>query len=543
MEESVPAKIGILIDSEEVCAWQVDLIRGLASLPGACVCALIVLTEESAGTRGTAFGWFRSLPVRLLSSIELRRLRLSPHLASQTLIQNIANATQCPFLFLTPHAAVLAREGHLFERDRTAVQSLNLDLIVDLSSSEIGGLIAETTRYGAIWLAFGADLAQLGEATGFSEVLNRQATTDFAVCHVSQGGGGRTVLTRGSTTTQTYFLRNQTHVIEVGAPRLVQAVERLLNNDCQPSRELEPQPCSPLPLRVSFESLARYLAMQGRRIVRRLGRRLWRRRGSWHVLVAREPWTEADLTLATELKAAPGTWIADPFLFLWNDRTYCLVEEYVTHLKRGRIALFDLTEGHGMRLGVVIEEEFHLSFPFVFKYEGTLFVCPESAEARQIRVYRCEGDHLKWSLSSILMEGVNAVDSILIPANGEWMLLTNIDESGSGDYATGLWAFRALNPLSDEWTPDPCNPVVTQSASIRNGGLVWDGEVTYRIGQVSNFDAYGSSIWIHRLAFSTEGKYVEQPHRLILPDFHADIEGTHHMSSVGATTVVDVYRE
>ena len=91
-------------------------------------------------------------------------------------------------------------------------------------------------------------------------------------------------------------------------------------------------------------------------------------------------------------------------------------------------------------LGPVIVEPYHLSFPFLFTHEGTLYMCPECSGSGQIRVYRCTGFPLQWELAAVLMENVSAADTMLFPRDGRWW----IAETG---YKTLL---ETVEPLSEQ---------------------------------------------------------------------------------------------
>jgi len=69
------------------------------------------------------------------------------------------------------------------------------------------------------------------------------------------------------------------------------------------------------------------------------------------------------------------------------------------------------TTAGARELGTVLKEEFHLSFPFLFEFEGALLMCSESREAREIRIYECVEFPLKWRLKTVAMRNVVAADT------------------------------------------------------------------------------------------------------------------------------------
>ena len=44
-----------------------------------------------------------------------------------------------------------------------------------------------------------------------------------------------------------------------------------------------------------------------------------------------------------------------------------------------------------------------LSYPYLFKYDTKLYMCPETSQNNDIRIYECEIFPLKWKLKNIIM--------------------------------------------------------------------------------------------------------------------------------------------
>lgn len=46
----------------------------------------------------------------------------------------------------------------------------------------------------------------------------------------------------------------------------------------------------------------------------------------------------------------------------------------------------------------VLNENFHLSYPNVFEYDGSIYMLPETFESNQLRLYKCVSFPYKWEL-------------------------------------------------------------------------------------------------------------------------------------------------
>ena len=112
------------------------------------------------------------------------------------------------------------------------------------------------------------------------------------------------------------------------------------------------------------------------------------------------------------LKSNFRYWFADPFLFEKKDGSfYCFVELMDNHVKRGQIAVYDsLTK----KTSVVVSDRVHMSFPFIFEKEGTVYMIPETSAAKELRLYEASSFPFEWKLAKVLLRDRMVVDSVLI---------------------------------------------------------------------------------------------------------------------------------
>lgn len=299
--------------------------------------------------------------------------------------------------------------------------------------------------------------------------------------------------------------------------------------------------------RASFElqGLLLLLLYTGSMAFRMVGKALSRAvgmRAQWQLQLSRSGWRQHGPANLTPLSNPAAHYRADPFVVSHGGRTVILAEEYPNVRQMGHImALEVLPSGQILELGVCLQEPFHLSFPYVFKCDGQLYMCPESNEASQIRVYRCVEFPLHWELDTVIMEGVAACDTVLFERDGLWWMMTNMDSSGTNtDFCSELHLFWADHPLSKDWHAHPLNPVVCDGRHARNGGFLREGDRIYRVAQGHAYGVYGKSHTVYEITTLTQTAYVETlAHRNQPPH---DTLGSHHLSSNGEWTVSDSLR-
>ena len=108
-----------------------------------------------------------------------------------------------------------------------------------------------------------------------------------------------------------------------------------------------------------------------------------------HPSVANPVLTKAHVTDVT------ATFVADPFLFHEGDMWYIFFEVLDASTNKGKIGLATSTDGLSWAYDrIVLSESFHLSYPFIFKYNSNYYMVPESGAARQIRQRQRDGGAL-----------------------------------------------------------------------------------------------------------------------------------------------------
>lgn len=211
--------------------------------------------------------------------------------------------------------------------------------------------------------------------------------------------------------------------------------------------------------------------------------RRWRRaepqpQGQWLLL--------AGFCAADELPAPPverlqpihppeDAFWADPFAWQRDGRFYVFFEEFPYATRRGRIGVIEL-DGRLKPAGAarpVLEQPWHLSYPYLFEYEGGLYMLPEQKQTRRVDIYRCVEFPNRWEKAQTLISGMRLVDANLFEHEGRWWLLCAAKLKWRGlRYDETLFAFYADSPLSGRWTPHPANPLVRDFGRARPGGRI-----------------------------------------------------------------------
>ena len=163
---------------------------------------------------------------------------------------------------------------------------------------------------------------------------------------------------------------------------------------------------------------------------------------------------------------------ADPFIVNKGSSNFVFVEELYYETGVGTINCLEFKDGKLLSNDIVLEKPYHLSYPFIFEYDGGYFMCPETSKNRTIDVYRCVEFPLKWEHHQTLMQDIYACETSIHELNGKWWLFTNIARNSFDECTYELHLFSSDNPLGRDWAAHPRNPVVQDAGRARNGGGV-----------------------------------------------------------------------
>ena len=412
--------------------------------------------------------------------------------------------------------------------DIKRIKELNLDLLIRGGSGILRGDILDACPNGVISFHHADNDINRGGPPGFWEVYDRSARTGFVIQRLKDELDGGDVLYKGFVSTHWFYSLNRAHLCEVANPFFHRVLEDI-TSESPKLKVLKKSPYS-YPLYTTptvFQTLI-YLLKTSYILGSKIAIKLQGKSFRWGVAYQfSKKWNEAMLWRSQRISNPKNRFLADPFVIKKNGSHFCFVEDLDFNSNKGSISAYKITPSGYEAIGVVLEEDFHLSFPFIFEYENEIFMCPETREKKEIRLYKCIDFPRKWEFHTTLMKNVSAADTIIFKHKDRWWLLTNTDQSCVADHGCQLHIFSSNNPMSDEWIAHENNPVIFDPLIARNGGLILSDNEIYRVFQRQGFDMYGRGSGIARITRLSSTEYVEEICSLIQPKFFEGIKGTH----------------
>ena len=227
----------------------------------------------------------------------------------------------------------------------------------------------------------------------------------------------------------------------------------------------------------------------------------------------------------------PATFVADPFIHHFGGRWHMFFEIMHAAYRRGVIGLASSDDAVDWTYErVVLDEPFHLSYPYVFTFDGTPYMIPEAGRSGEVRLYRAAKYPYEWTLDRVLLEGAGYVDSSIFQRGDEWWLWTASPASG-GLALRLFWADSPFGP----WTEHPMSPVADHwSGTTRSAGRVIqvNGEILRFAQQAVPF--YGTAVNRIRVDTLTKTRYAETllPGSLLGPgEYDWNRDGMHHIDA------------
>jgi len=347
---------------------------------------------------------------------------------------------------------------------RAAPEGLVPDVVIDLTAGQ--GQASPSGRFRLRPLYNGQ-----GGETALASALFFQGTPEISIQRSSAGEAGRMVASGTASLEAAVGLGG---AIEAVGSRVVALVLKALSAGELPAahRAHATAPFRPITRADIVGCTAKDVARAAVRAAYRLCCHGSHWRVGWRfVEPGADVWARRDLAgQRWNVLADPvDHFYADPFPLHWQGRDYLFFEDLDHKTAKGIISVVAFDEaGRPGPVMPVLEEPWHLSYPFLIEHRGNIFMIPESSNNSDIAIYRCVDFPLKWERHSVLVAGVEAADATIVEHNGRWWMFAVIRD-GVGGYSDML-ALWSAQDLFGPWQPHNSNPVLIDDRTARPAG-------------------------------------------------------------------------
>lgn len=244
----------------------------------------------------------------------------------------------------------------------------------------------------------------------------------------------------------------------------------------------------------------------------------------------------------TSLPTPDNTWWADPHLCDHEGSTYLFFEEMAVGGVHGHLSVAMLHEdGQLSKIHHVMDQQSHLSYPFVFTHLNEIYMLPETASQRNVTLYKAEQFPNHWQPVKQLLDDSDLADTTVHFHDNRWWMFTNAMSHRSVDERDELHIYHAEH-LRGPWLAHSMNPVMTGVDRARMAGpIVIENDQLYRVSQYGAH-RYGYGINLNRIDTLSTTAYEETPVRRVVPDPASPWLGCHSMVHLNGVTVLDRIR-
>jgi len=206
-----------------------------------------------------------------------------------------------------------------------------------------------------------------------------------------------------------------------------------------------------------------------------------------HPLINKSP-----VLTASDVTDIPATFVADPFMIKSSNKWYMFFEVLNSSTSQGDIGLASSKDAINWQYKkIVLDEPFHLSYPYVFEWNNSYYMIPESREKFAVKLYRSTNFPTDWVFIKDLIIGNFADPSIVYKDKIWWLFILQGDDTLVLYYS---------NELTGPWIEHPMNPLVKGDKNIsRPGGriVINDNKI---IRYVQDGDpVYGNSVRVFQV--------------------------------------------
>lgn len=251
-------------------------------------------------------------------------------------------------------------------------------------------------------------------------------------------------------------------------------------------------------------------------------------------------WQTGDLSgPGWNVLADPGNhFYADPFPITWQGRTFVFFEDLDHRVGKGIISAIEFgDDGPVGDVVPVLEEPWHLSYPFLIEDKDELWMIPESSLNGDVALYKCVRFPDKWERHATLLSGLELADATITQHNG-LNYLFGAWRDGTGGYSDSLAIYYAEHLLGP-WLPHASNPVLIDRASTRPAGhfVTLDGKLWRPVQDCTA--GYGAALGLAEIVELSPTTFKQVVRRSLSPGPAWPGRKLHTLNRCGRLEVID----
>lgn len=538
-------RIVLFLDSYEVPAWVWEAVYQLTNQPNAQVVLTVInKTPKTSGKKSPLF-------YRAYRRVDRKLFLKQPDAFARKNLKTLPE-WEVPELFVQPIQKMYS--DYFASETLEQIKSYEPDLIIRFGFRILRGEILHLAPLGVWSYHHGDPQMYRGGPPCFWEVINQVDTTGAVLLQLSEKLDDGLILYQSWSQTDPLSVQRNANKVFWNSSffiaRVLQEISLLGLVDWK-QKVLDSQPKSqkdiPILTPPDFSTMVpSWISLWGRNFSRKISEGL--KKPYWEITVAKLETGEDILKQNLDFKTikrptnflSRGSFWADPFPIDHQGNTWVFYEEFDYPSKKGRIGV-GIWDGNSLtETKIVVEENWHLSYPFVWEENGSHYLIPESGESGQIYIYRALEFPHKWEKLGVFSEG-EAYDPTIIKRDGLYWLFVNRRSHVGTSAFVELYCYYSGDLDNPNWVPHALNPIVSDVRSSRPAGRIFEqGGKLYRPAQDSG-KRYGHRIKIQEILKLNKSEYSEKTVRIIEQEEDKGVLGTHSFNFTSNWIFSDAY--
>ncbi len=537
-------KVGVLIDSFDSSAWINEIISYIDNHPQYQIDVVVVNGGSNKPTASPPK--IKRWAYRFLRKID----RLLFRVAADPFKRKPLSFKNNP-LILTAKVRQTRFKDYFDQIVLRQIKQKELDIILRFGFRILAGDILACSKFGILSLHHGDADFNRGGPPAFWEVVLKEPVTGVTLQILNQELDGGSVLGKGYTRTQMYsFHRNQCAVFWLGVELMISQLNRIANksiglffgeilNQEVVIRKYD-RPLYRDPGIIQTVNAGSIILL--RNLVSKVNSLFFRKQ--WVLLYDFQnnggssfvPYRFKQLDLPRD-----RIW-ADPFPVYENGKIYVFYEEKFWNSKHAHISCFQMDENGNKVLNseqIVLSQNKHLSYPFIFSQDGKWYMLPESAESNEIALYECSNFPDQWEKRTVLISSIKAFDSTLFFHDGFWYLFCTVQQFSGSSPHTSLSIFYSDNLFTGDWISHPHNPVKLDVRGSRPAGRIFQHNGNWIRPAQEGAPLYGYAIQFYRIIKLSPLEYYEEFITRMEPKWDSKTIAAHTYNSSNQYTFID----
>lgn len=528
-------KVGLLLNSLQIQAWEYELIRQIHHSDLAQI-ELIVL--NASPKTGSYAPWF----YRIYRKLDRILFTIKPDAFEKKTLDFFFDEVE--WHKVKPLQTKF--DDRFRDEDTQKIEDLGLDVLIRLGFRILKGGILKAAKLG-IWSFHHGDPGfYRGGPPAFWEVMQSKSVTGLVLMQLSeQLDQGKVLYQSFSQTAPLSVQRNANAVFWKSAyiiPRVLKEVDTIGVAVWLEKIAQKQVPIKSLLLKppAGFQMAKILIKLVARNAKRKLNEG-WKK-AHWQVgFVKRSDWSLEngfkwqDLTLINHPNPKNSYW-ADPFPLALGEEEGILVEEFDQKEKIGTIILID-QKGRNKS---ILKEAWHLSYPYVLEVLGKTYLIPESAETKKVYRYPINPITGKFGEREFFFPNEAFDPTVWKNERGYWLFVNQKIHPSISPFDE-LFLYHSDSWENPKWLAHPQNPIVSDVHKSRPAGklFVSKGKL-YRPAQDSGL-RYGHRIQVMEIVQMDQQCYQEKLAYILDPPEKDGILGMHTLNFSQDKVYLDFY--